>query len=582
MSIRIALDKPPEFFTNLDIIRGKIVLGLNRHEQVGAILVKLEGESKTALTLPSGITAEGQTQSGPGGNLVNENHKILYKVQQVFPLEDTPPLAAPAIMAPGQHEFPFRFKVPFNNICYDPDAIAKISGTVGAGGYGAGPSLFGIGGVRVNDGSRQLFYKHVKKTLPPSFTGFPREAEIRYYIKVTIQRPGLFKENWRYQIGFKFLPIEPPRPAITNQEAYARRPFTFRPRSPAADSKRRPSRTNTSRASIGSSGSFNPYVQDGDGKLQPRGSEDGQQENRPPSIEMSARLPHPSILTCNKPIPLRLVAKKLVPSREQVFLVAFQIDLVGTTLVRCQDMSNTETTRWVVVGRHSLSIPVSAPGDPVGHEMLVPDTIWRDAALPNTVMPSFVTCNLSRTYQLEMKIGLSWGLPKAQGSSGGGIFSNPFGGGRKGSSAGLDPSNIPQTIHLPLHFSSVEVYSGLTPPVGLVDALRRQQMQQNKGQKNRPGQPGGAPPTLPPRQTQQQEQLPGPPRHEQDQEPPDPLYPPPLRPGEVAAPPYEDAPPSYDEAMAEDMTGPVFPDEERPGYSGMTDENAPSLLPEKR
>lgn len=39
--------------------------------------------------------------------------------------------------------------------------------------------------------------KHVKKTLPPSLNGFPGEAEIRYFVKVTVQRPSFFKENFR-------------------------------------------------------------------------------------------------------------------------------------------------------------------------------------------------------------------------------------------------------------------------------------------------------------------------------------------------------------------------------------------------
>ena len=38
---------------------------------------------------------------------------------------------------------------------------------------------------------------HVKQTLPPSLSGFPGEAEIRYYVKVTVNRPQFFKENPR-------------------------------------------------------------------------------------------------------------------------------------------------------------------------------------------------------------------------------------------------------------------------------------------------------------------------------------------------------------------------------------------------
>lgn len=39
--------------------------------------------------------------------------------------------------------------------------------------------------------------RHVKKTLPPSLSGFPGEADIKYYLKATIIRPQFYKENIR-------------------------------------------------------------------------------------------------------------------------------------------------------------------------------------------------------------------------------------------------------------------------------------------------------------------------------------------------------------------------------------------------
>jgi hypothetical protein len=39
--------------------------------------------------------------------------------------------------------------------------------------------------------------RHVKKTLPPSLSGFPGEAEIKYYVKVTVVRPKFYQENIR-------------------------------------------------------------------------------------------------------------------------------------------------------------------------------------------------------------------------------------------------------------------------------------------------------------------------------------------------------------------------------------------------
>jgi len=396
MSIRVAIENQPEFFTNLDVLRGQVLLSLSRNEQIGAIIVKLEGESVTALGVPpdtlGGPHGYGAPQRYPGqsDHVLYENHKILYKIAQVFPEESASPMPGPRSLPPGQHRFNFSFKFPFNNACSDPAAMARIGGLAGPGGFGSG-GLFGVGGgIRVMDGSRQLLYKHVTKTLPPSFTGFPGEAEIRYYIKVTIQRPGMFKENWRHQMGLKFLPIEPPRPPKTSHEAYARRPFAFLPRTPPGQASKRKSGFLSGwhgHLHLPNSGNHPPESPTVDGKMDLGASQ-------PPSIEMSARLPHPAIVTCNKPIPLRLIAKKLVPVDAEVYLVALQVDLVGKTMIRAQDLINTETTRWIVVSKTGLSIPVSQPGDEVGKEVVVPNSVWNDAPLPNTVMPSFKTCNL--------------------------------------------------------------------------------------------------------------------------------------------------------------------------------------------
>lgn len=597
MSVRIALSNPPEFYTNLDVISGKVVLGINRPESIGAVIVKLEGESKTALSTPDAghhnvhpqSTARRRPTGADSSQIVHENHKVLYKVQQIFPDETVPAYSVPVLFQPGQHEWKFNFKVPFNNTCGNPDAMAKIGGLAGAGGF-AGPSLFGMGGIRLMDGSKQLFYQHVTKTLPPSFTGFPRQAEIRYYIKVTIQRPGLFKENYRHQLGFKFLPIEPPRPPATNQEAYARRPFTFRPKSPGLGGPSGGPLTppvNSRRSSM-----FNRKASSASLAVNGNSSSSTDQ---PPSIEVSARLPHPSILTCNKPIPLRLLAKKLVDSSAECYLVSIQIDLVGSTIVRCQDLVNTEETRWIVASRTNIAIPLQrGPSDAIGTETEINKVLWDNKTLPNTVMPSFVTCNLKRSYALELKLGISWGKPPGTTTAipdEAASLSSKASSHKKKKGKGKDAvSTLAQTIFLPLHFSNVQVYSGLTPPESLAQAAIKGRRQQTsaQAQTSRPSRPSPRPnaaaasqstPTLPPRH--------------------DPLYPPQLRPGQTpgqaavatsiggsesvfeAPPTYDEAPPSYDEAMAEVMPGPAVAAQGRPAYSGVTNENAPDSLPEK-
>ncbi|KAI6092141.1 hypothetical protein F4821DRAFT_224995 [Hypoxylon rubiginosum] len=528
MSIRIALDNPPEFYTNLDFISGRVILALNRPETIGNVIVKLEGESRTALTVPQpGDREDFYRPRPPGGSIgdiITESHKILYRVFQVFPDDG---VALP--YQPGQHEFKFNFKVPLNNICHDPKAMSALLGIGGIGGSG----------FRTMDGSKQLMLQHVKATLPPSLTGFPQEAEIRYYIKVTIQRPGFFRENWRYQVGFKFLPVEPPRPAKTTQEAFARRPFTFQPRAPTQSTRKSlfGGRTSSS-ANVGEDAS----------------------KQLPPSIEVSARVPFPSIFTCNEPLPLRLIARKLAAtttSEQQVYVTALDIKLVGYTQVRVQTLQHTERTQWVVLSAPTVSPPLAlfkTAADPVDTEFEIPSALWKDRRLPNTIAPSFQTCNLARRYEIEITIALTWGLPHSSSSS------SSFGG----------KQLPPQTIALPLKLSKVDVYSGINPPQELINALHSStntnttNTHTNTNTNARP-----TPPNLPSRPSQQQQQQQRPAQQH------DPLYPPQLGP---QGNPYDDAPPSYDEAMADRLAGPAA----RPAYSGVTAENAPSSMPAEK
>ncbi|KAI0896642.1 hypothetical protein F4806DRAFT_495949 [Annulohypoxylon nitens] len=532
MSIRISLDAPPEFYTNLDFISGRVILVLHRAENIGNVIVKLEGESRTALTVPSNDRDDYYRARPPGGALggdvITENHKILYRVFQVYPDD-----GASIPFQPGMHEFKFNFKMPLNNICHDEKAMSTL---LGLGGIG------GSSGFRTMDGTKQLMLQHVKSTLPPSLTGFPQEAEIRYYLKVTIQRPGFFKENWRYQMGFKFLPIEPPRPAKTSQEAFARRPFTFRPRAPQHHRK-----------SI-----F--------GNKSPTPGAENEPNQMPPNIEMSARLPFPSIVTCNDPLPLRIIARKLASTttRDQtVYLTALEIALIGYTQVRVQNLENTEVTKFLVFSAPRLSPPLAlfdSPSDPVDTEFEIPRSLWAEKRLPNTVAPSFRTCNLSRRYEIQMMITLSWGTPTS------------------GSSISLAPGKQPlaQAITLPLKLSNVEVFSGIAPPQELLNSINHTPSNNIVNAAFGIGGPHIRPPHLPQRPSGH-----GPPNQQngpqQQQRPPqDPLYPPQL--GTPANAMFDDAPPSYDEAMADRLAGPAA----RPAYSGVTAENAPSTMPAQK
>ena len=179
---------------------------------------------------------------------------------------------------------------------------------------------------------------------------------------------------------FSFLPIEPPRKPPSSAETFARRTFRF------------------SQISKG-----------GSGKRDPESLSAGQEL---PQIRAEARLPNPAILNCNEDIPLRVLVARLNQFSEQLFLQSLQIELSGYTHVRAHGLHRKESTSWVIMSMSNMGIPIGSPSDPVGTEIALNREYWDQRPLPNTVAPSFETCNINRNYEVEIRLGLSCGSAK--------------------------------------------------------------------------------------------------------------------------------------------------------------------------
>ena len=131
----------------------------------------------------------------------------------------------------------------------------------------------------------------------------------------------------------------------------------------------------------------------------------------PPSIGVEGRLPDPAIIYCNEVLPLRILITRQNDSRANVFLQSLHIELLGYTGIRAQELRRSEVTSWIIMTSSDMKIPIkessrSGQGDRV---LEVEPRLWSQRPLPNTVTPTFETCNLARTYSLDVKIGLSWG-----------------------------------------------------------------------------------------------------------------------------------------------------------------------------
>ena len=225
--------------------------------------------------------------------------------------------------------------------------------------------------------------RHVKKTLPPTLSGFPGEAEIRYYVKCTVERQGFLQQNTRTFSPFNFFPIQPPRPPVTGDEMFARQKH-----------------------------SFSPVDEQGKGKSKLKEIFGSKPKDAPPPnapyMSVDARLPSPSIITCNGDVPLRLIAKKLNDCEGVVYMQSLQVSLVGMTKVRAHNAFRTENNSWILMSKSNMGIALGRANDPINTETIIDDRMWRGQPLPNTVAPSFETCNIIRSYQLDIRIGLSY------------------------------------------------------------------------------------------------------------------------------------------------------------------------------
>lgn len=178
-----------------------------------------------------------------------------------------------------------------------------------------------------------------------------------------------------------FFPIEQPRPPPNTRESYARRTHRFA-----------------------------PIVGNGQGRAKNRSVTESNAKVTPPTISIDGRLPDPAIITCNEPLPLRLLVMKQNESPATIFLQILNIELIGYTHIRALELRRDEVNGWTVLSKADMKMPLTTQSAEKESTVFEIDpSLWKQIPLPNSVAPTFETCNISRDYALDVKVGLSWG-----------------------------------------------------------------------------------------------------------------------------------------------------------------------------
>ena len=133
-----------------------------------------------------------------------------------------------------------------------------------------------------------------------------------------------------------------------------------------------------------------------------------------PSIAVEGRVPDPAVIYCDEPIPLRILVTVTNDSPATIFLQLLHIELLGYTGIRAHELRRSEVTNWMIMSSSDLKTPLQqSKSSKEGRVLEIDAKLWNQQKLPNTVTPSFDTCNISRTYNIDIKVGLSWGEGRA-------------------------------------------------------------------------------------------------------------------------------------------------------------------------
>jgi hypothetical protein len=106
-------------------------------------------------------------------------------------------------------------------------------------------------------------------------------------------------------------------------------------------------------------------------------------------------------------LPVRILVRKLNESSDLVSLQLLQIELIGYTRIRAHDLHEVEGESLVILSRSNMKFPLGNGSEPVGYEWTLDSSMWNTLPLPASVAPSFDACNISRSYKLEVRAGLS-------------------------------------------------------------------------------------------------------------------------------------------------------------------------------
>ena len=217
--------------------------------------------------------------------------------------------------------------------------------------------------------------------LPPSFT-YLNSVNIHYFVTASVVTPALLKPNLRAIIGLDLFPIHP---------LLCTRFGDF-------------SMIKQLQLELDSGGSTTP-------------------QDKQVTLNIETYLQHGDILIFQEDVPLRILIQDFGGSSGDeknshlpLYLQNLQIMVLGYTHLRVKGATSIIPDSWTILSLSNLNTVLSPDEKKHGGEISVDHSLWSKRPLPKAVVPSFEGGDISRRYELEIKIGLQYASGNVSGS----------------------------------------------------------------------------------------------------------------------------------------------------------------------
>ncbi|EYE91870.1 uncharacterized protein EURHEDRAFT_463772 [Aspergillus ruber CBS 135680] len=203
---------------------------------------------------------------------------------------------------------------------------------------------------------------HLLRKLPPSSGDKTTPEEIKYFLEATVRPDGILCRTQK-----------------ATRDVYFRHVSTISHILPSLTGKE------TVTCSSGSNSSLSPLT-----------------------CEIEAKLLNGPFLLLGQPISLNVdvIKLNLDECKSGVFLHNFQTMLIETTEVRARDSMEVHTRSCVIQTTTRVQYE---PRCMVGSTLSFDDSLWSRHCVPLHLTPTFETCNISRSYKLEIRLGIEFG-----------------------------------------------------------------------------------------------------------------------------------------------------------------------------